>query len=119
MDNFCIRARAGWWNKAKDFLASGEQSRLIRIRLLQKHAHKLAQFLGSENTELTLRLVRVDLQNGEETQVLCTSLLDEEQAPQRFFQRALSSEMETRGGLQNVENKNEYGAILRKNCPCC
>jgi hypothetical protein len=83
--NFCIRARAGWWNEAKDFLASGEQSRLIRIRLPQKHAHKLVQHPGWESKELTLRLVRVDLQDGEETQVLCTSLLDQEQHPNDSF----------------------------------
>jgi Transposase DDE domain len=75
--NFCIRARAGWWNAAKDFLNSGAESQIIQLRLPQKHAYKLSQFPGWENKELICRLVRVELEDGQ-VQVICTSLLDEE-----------------------------------------
>lgn len=73
--HFCIRMRAGWWTAVRQFLLEEAQSKEVVFRLPKGQQHLPAQLNTQEDT-VRCRLVKVRLDSGE-TEVLCTSLLDE------------------------------------------
>lgn len=81
--NFCCRVPLSVWTKIKDFYASGKQEQRITI---EPSAVSLMQCekLGISSSPITLRLIRVTLENGE-PEILMTSLLDETLYPQEIF----------------------------------
>ena len=81
--NFCCRVPLSVWTKVKDFYASGKQEQRITI---EPSAVSLMQCekLGISSSPITLRLIRVTLENGE-PEILMTSLLNETLYPQEIF----------------------------------
>jgi hypothetical protein len=82
--NFCVRMRENWWHEAKSFLESGENNRVVEFSLPQKDWHKLENYPQWQEQKITCRLVRVELGEGK-TEILCTSLLDEQMHPTDSF----------------------------------
>jgi hypothetical protein len=72
---FCVRLKEDWWLKVKDFTQSPDKERIVTFALPKKDRAKLKDFPHMEDTEITCRLIKVELENGEK-EVLCTSLTD-------------------------------------------
>lgn len=72
---FCVRLKEDWWLQVKDFTESSEKERIVTFPLPKKDRTKLKDFPNILDTEITCRLIKVELENGEK-EVLCTSLTD-------------------------------------------
>ena len=72
---FCVRLKEDWWLKVKDFTESSEKEQIVTFALPKKDRSKLKDFPHMLDREITCRLIKVELENGE-TEVLCTSLED-------------------------------------------
>lgn len=83
---FCVRLKDNWWLKVEDFVNSQEQERIIKLKLPKKDWEKLSEYPDVRETEISCRLIKVELDNGE-TEVLCTSLLDTEKYDIEEFKR--------------------------------
>lgn len=73
---FCVRIREDWWLKAKDFAESTDKERVVTFKLPKKDRTKLKDFPHMMDAEITCRLIKVELENGDK-EVLCTTLLDD------------------------------------------
>ena len=74
---FCVRMKEDWWLTVKDFKDSGAKQRTVTYTLPKKDKGLLKGYPEMHRREISVRLVRVDLDNGV-TEILCTSLLDAE-----------------------------------------
>ena len=74
---FCVRLKDNWWLKVKEFAESGEKDRIVTFLLPKKDRSKLAAYPHMQNTTITCRLIKVELENGKK-EILCTSLTDAE-----------------------------------------
>lgn len=83
---FCVRLKEDWWLKVKDFTASSEKERIVTFTLPKKDRAKLKDFPHMLDTEITCRLIKVELENGEK-EVLCTSLTDTHTYPHEEFEQ--------------------------------
>lgn len=81
--NFCCRVSLSRWTAVKDFYASGKQEQRITIEPSLESTMQCEK-LGISSSPITLRLIRVTLENGE-TEILMTSLLNETLFPQEIF----------------------------------
>lgn len=72
---FCLRLKDDWWLKVKEFTESLDKERIVTFSLPKKDRSKLKDFPHMLDTEITCRLIKVELENGEK-EVLCTSLID-------------------------------------------
>jgi hypothetical protein len=83
---FCVRLKEDWWLKVKDFTESTDKERIVTFALPRKDRAKLKDFPHMLDTEITCRLIKVELENGEK-EVLCTSLTDEKTYPYNDFEQ--------------------------------
>lgn len=72
---FCVRLKDDWWLKVKEFTESSDKERIVTFALPKKDRNKLKDFPQMQDTAITCRLIKVELENGEK-EVLCTSLTD-------------------------------------------
>jgi len=72
---FCIRMKVDWWLDVKDFVESGKKEQIVAFHLPKKD-QALRQAYPGLPQQITCRLIRIDLDNGEK-EILCTSLLDD------------------------------------------
>jgi hypothetical protein len=70
----------------KDFTQSNEKERIVTFSLPKKDRAKLKDYPHMQDTEITCRLVKVELANGEK-EILCTSLTDCEKYPYSDFEQ--------------------------------
>jgi hypothetical protein len=80
--NFIIRASTTQSKAVISFVSSGKRSLITDVFPQEKHSFKGKAY--NKNTAIKLRLVRVDLPNGE-TEILMTSLLDAQKYPSKMF----------------------------------
>ncbi|WP_315824585.1 IS4 family transposase [Paraflavitalea speifideaquila] len=80
--DYCIRGREDWWPEVREMLKDGECDKIVTIKKNQQFEifPKMRLFYD----ELTVRIVVVTLPN-DGTEVLITSLLDQEKAPFEAF----------------------------------
>lgn len=83
---FCVRLKEDWWLKVKDFTESIDKERIVTFALPKKDRNKLKDFPNILDTEITCRLIKVELGNGEK-EVLCTSLTDDKSYPYSDFEQ--------------------------------
>jgi len=83
---FCVRLKEDWWLKVKDFTESTDKERIVTFALPKKDRNKLKDFPNILDTEITCRLIKVELGNGEK-EVLCTSLTDDKSYPYSDFEQ--------------------------------
>jgi hypothetical protein len=81
--NFCARVQVDKWIPIKKFFRSGKLQKIIRLKAPASSIARCRD-LGLETLDLKLRLIRVQLENGE-TEILITSLVDIEKYPQEMF----------------------------------
>jgi hypothetical protein len=82
--DFCIRLKTSGWKQVEYFVNSGEAEQEIWFELPEKDKDKLSEYPDIAAQKLALRLVRVELPNGE-VEVLCTTLHDKEKYPAHEF----------------------------------
>lgn len=80
--DYCIRSREDWWPEVKEMLKNGEADKIVTIKKNQQFEMfpKMRLFYD----ELIVRIVIVTLPN-EGTEILITSLHDQEKAPYDAF----------------------------------
>jgi hypothetical protein len=64
-----------WWLSVKGFLESDEKERIVTYTLPKKDRKKLADYPQMMDQNITCRLIKIELENGEK-EILCTSLTD-------------------------------------------
>lgn len=75
--NFCMRLKSNWTKMAREFVDSGKNESIVELEYPSKGTKSIFhsnEYLGKK---IKIRLIRVDLPNGE-IEVLCTSLIDVE-----------------------------------------
>jgi hypothetical protein len=83
---FCVRMKEDWWLQVKDFSESDETERIVDFTLPKKDRHKLAEYPHMQDATISCRLVKIEIP-GEEQEILCTSLLDQEKYPARQMEQ--------------------------------
>lgn len=82
--DFCVRLKNNWWVKVNEFTKSLETEIIVEFKLPKKDYKKLEEFPQIRDTAIKCRLIKVLLESGE-TEILCTSLLDQEEYKQEEF----------------------------------
>lgn len=100
--DFCIRLKSSWWIKVKAFAESSKTEDTVTFTLPKKDWDKLKEYPEIRDKVLTFRLIKVLLPT-EKTEILCTSLLDQESYPKEEF-----------GGLYHMRWNEEEGYKLFK-----
>jgi hypothetical protein len=72
--HFCMRLKDNWWNEVNAILEAGEEDKIVTFQLPKKDL-KLAEKYGQKITEFKVRIVVLELENGQK-EILCTSLLN-------------------------------------------
>jgi len=83
----------------KGFAESSEEERIVTFTLPKKDRAKLKDYPQMLDTEITCRLIKVELENGEK-EVLCTSLTDDK----RTFTKNLNNFTITAGMKKRLTN---------------
>lgn len=83
--NFCVRMKGYWWKEVEDFQKSPGNERIVKFSLPKKDHPRLSGYPEIIGGQITCRLVKVKLPNGE-IEIVCTSLLDNEIFPAECFQ---------------------------------
>jgi hypothetical protein len=81
--NFCARI-SKQWKIVQDFIESGAQEAFVDLHA-SLQSKKECNDMGLDVMPLRLRLIRVELVDSEEIEVLITSLTDEQKYPQEIF----------------------------------
>jgi hypothetical protein len=81
--HFCVRMSLDHWQFVRQFYYSGQRESWVTISPPHQSKAKCHE-LGLSTTPMTLRLIRVNLENGE-TEILITSLVDAQQFPHTVF----------------------------------
>lgn len=81
--HFCARMPLEGWKVVEDFLASGRSQQIVTLNP-GYDARKACQARDLPTTPLTLRLLRIELDNGE-VEVLATNLIDQSHCPHAWF----------------------------------
>ncbi len=87
--NFCARVSDKKWKIIKKFSNSGKKEKIIRLQAPPSSIMPCKE-MGLDIKPLKLRLVRVDLKNGE-TEILITSLTDDQIFPVHIFKELYHS----------------------------
>jgi len=82
--DFCARAALDYSNYVKNFMDSEDLDTLVTLPCIERSLKKCRK-LELPTTPITVRLIRVDLENGD-SEVLITSLLDHELYPHKLFE---------------------------------
>lgn len=81
---FCMRMKEDWWLPVQEFSSSGKKQSVVKFKLPKKDKELLQDYPEMLEQEISCRLVRVDLENGEK-EILCTSLAEENRYTQEDF----------------------------------
>ena len=79
---FCLRMKENWWKPVREFRASTKNQMVIHLGVNKRIRKELG--LHSEYKELKVRLMKIDLGDGE-VEILCTSLTDSKKYPHKEF----------------------------------
>ena len=81
--HFCARVQVNKWIPVRKFFRSGKLEQIIHLKAPATSVAKCRE-LGLDTLDITLRLIRIQLENGE-TEILITSLIDTETYPAEIF----------------------------------
>lgn len=82
--DFCVRLSDYTWQEATDFAFSVNQQAHVTFKVSKRYHTLLQAHQVDIDQSLTVRLVKVKLDTGK-TEILCISLLDQEQFPIQVF----------------------------------
>jgi len=81
--NFCARVQVDKWTVISKFFRSGKLQKIIHLKAPASSIAKCRE-LGLDTLDLKLRLIRIELENGE-TEILITSLVDSDKYTAEIF----------------------------------
>jgi hypothetical protein len=81
--HYCIRLQDKWWLEARKMLKDGDIQKEVVFELPKKE-EELRALYPDASTDIKCRLIVVELADGSK-EVLCTSLLDQDQFPASCF----------------------------------
>lgn len=81
--HFCARVQVNKWIPVRKFFRCGKLQKIIHLKAPATSIAKCRE-LGLDTLDLRLRLIRIELENGE-TEILITSLVDTESYPAEIF----------------------------------
>ncbi len=126
----CMRSPWNLYNETRDFLLSGEQQQIVTLPV-SKTSREACRELGLSEDPVTVRLIRVDLPDSDEQEVLITTLLDGDAYPaedfawlyhQRWFveedYKSLKSKMELEnfsGYSKTAVEQDVHATVVTKN----
>ncbi len=74
---FCVRMKDNWWLEVDKFNKGGLNEQIVTFKLPKKDRRLLKDFPEWHDKEIKCRLIKVELDSGE-NEILCTSLIDME-----------------------------------------
>ena len=83
---FCVRMNEQSWLKVRDFTQSCETERIVTFALPKKDRARLKDFPHMLDTQITCRLIKIELENGDK-EILCTSLTDQKRYLYQEFEQ--------------------------------
>jgi hypothetical protein len=105
---YLCRVPTGLKPEFDSFSHSDEKTRIIEVDNQRYYANKKINDLGYESEPYNLRLVKVELPNGE-TEVLATSLLDEKKYPTIIFKELYHQRWGIEVNYNHLKNHIEIG----------
>lgn len=106
--DYLIRVKVTHSKIAKCFVDSGEKSIVTEVFPQENHSFKGKDY--NKNSELKVRLVRVDLPSGE-IEVLMTSLLDSQKYPTKIFKELYFLRWGIETFYDELKNKLKVGCF--------
>ncbi len=109
---FIIRCKVGFNNVVKEFVSSGEESAIVKFYA----TNNAVQYFAAKGIKLEkqdfvkVRLVRVELSSGE-TEILITSLKDEQEFPTHEFGEIYNTRWGTEICFDTLKNKFQITAF--------
>jgi len=100
--HFVVRLKLGFNKVVSDFVASGKTDEIVQFTTHTKLSH--GNEIVPKDTTITVRLVRVILENGD-IEVLATSLLDQTAYPTEVFGELYNSRWGIETCLDTLKNK--------------
>jgi Transposase DDE domain len=111
--DFCVRLKADWWLKANAFLKSPQADGIVTFKLPKMDWDKLKDYPETRNQELRCRLVKVELPTGG-TEILCTSLIDQETYLANEFKALYHHRWSEEGGFKLLKSRIELERFTGK-----
>lgn len=111
--DFCVRLKADWWLKVNAFLKSSRADDMVSFTLPKKDWDKLKDYPKIRDQELRCRLIKVELPTGE-TEILCTSLTDEETYPANEFKALYHHRWSEEEGFKLLKSRIELERFTGK-----
>lgn len=74
---FCVRMKDNWWLEVAKFNKGGLNEQIVTFKLPKKDRKLLKDFPEWHDKQIKCRLIKVELDSGE-NEILCTSLIDME-----------------------------------------
>ncbi len=81
--NFCVRVKVSQWKAIKKFYRSGKKEKIIELPMTYSSRRNCME-TGLDLEPIKVRLIRIELSSGE-TEILVTSLLDQEKFAYDMF----------------------------------
>lgn len=111
--DFCMRMKADWWLKVKEFTEGVLQQNLVRFKLPKSDHERLKEYSYLFEQELEFRLIRVKLEDGSD-EILCTSLLDMERYEAHNFEQLYHYRWNEEEAYKILKNRIEIEAFSGK-----
>lgn len=111
--DFCVRLKADWWLKVNTFLKSSQTDDIVSFTLPKKDWDKLKDYPNIGDQELHCRLIKVELPTGE-TEILCTSLTDQEFYPVNEFKELYHHRWSEEEGFKLLKSRIELERFTGK-----
>lgn len=80
---FCIRLTDDWWKEVRQMIEKGEKDKIVSFPLPAKDRHLTSKY-NTTTKDVKCRLVVIELEGGVK-EVLCTSLVDQQQYEYECF----------------------------------
>jgi Transposase DDE domain len=110
--DFCVRIKTDW-RKINAFLKSPQTDGAVTFKLPKKDWEKVKDYPEIRGQELCFRLVKVELPTGE-TEILCTSLTDQQTYPAHEFKALYHQRWGEEEGFKLLKSRIELERFTGK-----
>jgi len=110
---FCIRMKENWWNQVRVFRESNQDQEQIELVLSDTQLEQYREQYPDIEQTIKCRLIKVYLDNGV-TEILCTSLLDEQIYPFEDFKELYQLRWGIEEGYKMFKCRAEVEAFTGK-----
>ena len=110
--NFCARAKITWSKVTQAFFESGKTDQVVEISPTVISKRTLLES-GFDSKMIKIRLIRVELDTGE-TEILITSLLDQEKYPMSIFKELYFKRWPIEEDYKTIKYRMELGNFSGK-----